>query len=80
MKKILALLLVSASLSLADDTDNIEYYLRYLKLVQEIEQQERNRHRPEPLPREVYEAYPDNPQLYRYLSRNPRYIPYYLGQ
>lgn len=25
-------------------------------------------------------AYPYNPALYRYLDRNPRYIPYYLGQ
>ena len=25
-------------------------------------------------------AYPNNPALYRYLDRNPRYVPYYLGQ
>ena len=33
-----------------------------------------------PLPPEVYMAFPNNPALYRYLSRNPRYIPIYLGE
>jgi hypothetical protein len=28
----------------------------------------------------IYQAYPNNPQLYRYLERNPRYIDYYLGK
>jgi hypothetical protein len=28
----------------------------------------------------IYQAYPNNPQLYRYLERNPRYINYYLGK
>jgi hypothetical protein len=28
----------------------------------------------------IYSAYPDNPVLYRYLERNPRYIPLYLGK
>ncbi len=35
---------------------------------------------PNPVPLSIYSAYPNNPALYRYLERNPRMIPYYLGQ
>ena len=28
----------------------------------------------------IYTAYPQNPALYRYLQRNPRYIDLYLGK
>lgn len=28
----------------------------------------------------IMSAYPNNPVLYRYLERNPRYIPTYLGK
>ena len=28
----------------------------------------------------IYQAYPNNPELYRWLQNNPRYIPRYLGK
>lgn len=31
------------------------------------------------IPDAIYQAYPNNPQLYRFLERNPRYISWYLG-
>lgn len=79
--KTFILLLAVTSVTLAGETD-AEFALRMAILRQQMisANQAQLEPRPMPLPLPVYSAYPNNPVLYRYLERNPRYIPLYLGK
>jgi hypothetical protein len=74
--KILTMTLIASAVAGADDAFSYRNQLRLEALRLEFE---RARLQRDADLNAIRVAYPDNPQLYRYLQRNERYIPRYLG-
>jgi hypothetical protein len=89
MKKLtvtlLAAITVAAGARADDDLDQMLMLMRTYQALNSINNDDQDRCQrqvyvaPQYDYNAIYTAYPNNPQLWRYLNRNPRYIPLYLG-